>query len=58
MKKQNQSMKYKSAIVGETIAFSIWNKPFKPLGMIPTNILKNYVVVKQRLPYKHMVQTS
>jgi hypothetical protein len=46
--------------VGETIAFSVCNKPFKPLGlprervksreglpeMIPTNILKHYVVVK------------
>jgi hypothetical protein len=29
--KQNQSMKHKSAIVGETITFSICNKPFKPL---------------------------
>jgi hypothetical protein len=50
--KQNQSMKHKSAFVGGTIAFSICNKPFKPLGlsservksreflpeMIPTNI--------------------
>jgi hypothetical protein len=50
--KQNQSMKHKSVVVGETIAFSICNKPFKPLGlpsgrvmscedlpeMIPTNI--------------------
>ena len=50
--KQNQSMKHKSSFVGETIAFSICNKPFKPLGlpsgrvksreglpkMIPTNI--------------------
>jgi hypothetical protein len=54
-------MKYKSSFVGETIAFSICNKPFKPLGlpsgrmksreglprMIPTNILKHYVVDKQ-----------
>jgi hypothetical protein len=54
------------------IAYSICNKPFKPLGlpsgrvksredlpkMISTNILKNYVVVKQRLPHKYMVQTS
>jgi len=45
-------MKHKSSFVGETIAFSICNKPFKPLGlpsgqvkpreglpeMIPTNI--------------------
>jgi hypothetical protein len=47
--------------MGETIAFSTYNKPFKPLGfpsgrvksheslpeMIPTNILKYYVVIKQ-----------
>jgi hypothetical protein len=59
--KKNQSMKHKSAVMGETIAFSICNKPFKPLGiprgrvkshedlteMIPTNILKHYVVDKQ-----------
>jgi hypothetical protein len=46
-------MKYKSSFVGETIVFSICNKPFKPLelprgrvksheglpGMIPTNIM-------------------
>jgi len=52
--KQNQSMKHKSSFVGETIAFSICNKLFKPLGLpsewvkscvgllriIPTNILK------------------
>jgi hypothetical protein len=45
-------MKHKSSFVGETIAFSVCNKPFKPLGppsgrvksreslpeMIPTNI--------------------
>jgi hypothetical protein len=45
-------MKHKSSFVGETITFSICNKPFKPLGlpsgrvksredlpeMIPTNI--------------------
>jgi hypothetical protein len=61
--KQNQSMKHKSIVVGETIAFNICNKPFKPLGlssgrvksregfpgMIPTNILKHYVIVKQRI---------
>jgi hypothetical protein len=45
-------MKHKSSFVGDTIAFSVCNKPFKPLGlhsgrvksreglpeMIPTNI--------------------
>jgi hypothetical protein len=54
-------MKHKSSFMGETIAFSVCNKPFKPLGllrgrvksreglsgMIPTNILTHYVVVKQ-----------
>jgi len=59
--KQNQSMKHKSAIVGETIAFSICNEPFKPLGilrgrvksreglttMIPTNTLKHYVLTNK-----------
>jgi hypothetical protein len=54
-------MKHKSSFVREAIAFSVCNKPFKPLGllrgrmkscegltgMIPTNILKHYVVDKQ-----------
>jgi hypothetical protein len=54
-------MKDESSFVGETIAFSVCNKPFKSLGlprgrmkscegllgMMPTNILKHYVVVKQ-----------
>jgi hypothetical protein len=54
-------MKHKSSFVGETIAFSICNKPFKPLGlpsgrvksreglpeMIPTNIeVLNYQLSK------------
>jgi hypothetical protein len=65
-------MKHKSSFVGETIEFSICNKPFKPLGlpsgrvksregllgMIPTNILKHYVVDKQGLPHKYMVHIS
>jgi hypothetical protein len=65
-------MKHKSAVVGETIAFSICNKPFKPLRlprgrvksrkglpeMILTNILKHYIVDKQRFSHKHMVHTS
>jgi hypothetical protein len=51
--------------VGETIAFSVCNKPFKLLGlpsgriksreglpgMIPTNILKHYVVEKKTRIY-------
>jgi hypothetical protein len=58
--------------MGETIAFRICNKPFKPLGipkgqmkscegltsMIPTNTLKHYVIDKQWLPHKYMVHTS
>jgi len=54
-------MKHKSAVVGEKIAFSVCNKPFKLLGllsgrvksceslsgMIPTNILKHYIIFKQ-----------
>jgi len=65
-------MKHKSAVVGETIAFSLYNKSFKPLKlpsgrvksreglpeMIPTNILKYYVIAKQWHPHKHMVHTS
>jgi hypothetical protein len=31
--KQNQSMKHKSAVMGETIAFNICNKLFKYLGI-------------------------
>jgi hypothetical protein len=58
--------------MGETIAFSICNKLFKPLGiprglvnshegltaMIPTSILKQYVIDKQGFSHKHMVHTS
>jgi hypothetical protein len=60
-------LKHKSSFVEETIAFSVWNKPFKPLGlpsgrvksreglpgMIPTNILKHYVVEKQESTQTH-----
>jgi hypothetical protein len=56
---------HKSTVVGETIAFNICNKPFKPLGiprgrvksregltaMIPINILKHYVIYKQGFPH-------
>jgi len=65
-------MKHKSPVVGEMIAFSIRNKPFKPLGnprgrvksregltaMIPTNTLNHYVIDKKGLPNKQMVHTS
>ena len=58
--------------MGETIAFSVCNKPFKPLGipsgqvksreglpaMTPTNIFQHYVIDKHELPHKHMVFTS
>jgi hypothetical protein len=70
--KQNQSIKHKSSFVGETIAFSICNKPFKPLGlpsgrvksreglpeMIPTNIEKHYVINQTKIHTQHMVHTS
>ena len=38
--KQNESMKHKSVVVGETIAFSICNKSFKSLG-IPRGRVKS-----------------
>lgn len=58
--------------MGETIAFSICNKHFKPLGlprgrvksleglpeMIHTNISKHFVVDKQWLPHEYMVHIS
>ena len=31
--KHNRNKKHKSAVVGEMVAFSICNKPFKPLGI-------------------------
>jgi hypothetical protein len=31
--KHNKIKKHKSAIVGETVAFGLCNKPFKPLGI-------------------------
>jgi hypothetical protein len=60
-------LKHKSSFVEETIAFSVCNKPFKPLGlpsgrvksreglpgMIPTNILNHYVVEKQESTQTH-----
>jgi len=64
-------MKHKSAFVGETIAFSICNKPFKPLGlpsgrvksredlpeMIPTNIT-TLCCQQERISMQIMVYTS
>ena len=58
--------------MGETIAFGVCNKPFKPLGIpsgrvkfceglreiTPTNIFQHYVIGKHELPHKHMVFTS
>ena len=38
--KQNESKKHKSTVVGETIAFSICKKLFKPLG-IPNGRVKS-----------------
>jgi hypothetical protein len=31
--KHNKNKKHKSAVMGETVAFIICNKPFKPLGI-------------------------
>jgi hypothetical protein len=56
-------MKHKSSFMGEMIAFSIYNKFFKPLGlpsgrvksreglleMIPTNIEKHYVINQTKI---------
>jgi len=56
-------MKHKSSFVGETITFSICNKPFKPLGlpsgrvksreglpeMIPTNIEIRYYQLSKKI---------
>jgi hypothetical protein len=72
MKELNQSIKHKSSFVGEMIAFSICNKPFKPLGlpsgrvnsreglpeMIPTDIEKHYVINQTKPTHKHMVHIS
>jgi hypothetical protein len=58
--------------VGETIAFSVCNKPFKPLGipsgrvksregfsgMTPTKNYWHYVINRQSPSHKHMVHTS
>jgi hypothetical protein len=65
-------MKHKSFFVGETITFSICNKPFKPLGlpsgrvksreglpeMILTNIEMLALSIEQKSTFKHMVHTS
>ena len=56
-------MEYKSSFVGEMIAFSIYNKSFKPLGirsgqvkshgglieMIPTNIVSTILLKRMKL---------
>ena len=69
--KQNESKKYKSTIMRATIALSICNKPFKPLGipdgrvksreglptMTPTSIFQHYVIDKIEFPHKQMVLT-
>ena len=55
--------------MGETIAVSVYNMPFKPLGilsgrvksceglptMTPTNIFSHYVIGKHELSHKHTV---
>ena len=42
--KQNESKKHKSVVVGETNAFSVYNKPFKSLG-IPSGQVKSHEVL-------------
>jgi hypothetical protein len=70
--KQYESKKHKFTVVGETIVFSVCNKPFKPLGipsrlvkshkglpaMTPTNIFQHYVIGEHELPHKHIVFIS
>jgi hypothetical protein len=60
-------MKHKSAVLKETIAFNICNKPFKPLGipkeqvkscedlteMIPTNIVSAISLKRINFPTNH-----
>jgi hypothetical protein len=47
--KQNQSMKHKSSFVGETIAFCISKKPFKPLGL-PSGWVKSREGLSEMIP--------
>jgi hypothetical protein len=42
-------MKHKSSLVGETIAFSICNKPFKPLGL-PSGRVKSRESLPEMIP--------
>jgi hypothetical protein len=42
-------MKHKSSFVGETITFSVCNKPFKPLG-IPSGRVKSREGLKEVTP--------
>jgi hypothetical protein len=42
-------MKHKSSFVGETIVFSICNKPFKPLGL-PSGRLKSREGLPEMIP--------
>ena len=67
-----KAKKHKFAVVGEMIAFTVCNKPFKLLSilsgrvesreglptMTPTNIFQHYVIGKDELPHNHMVFTS
>jgi hypothetical protein len=46
---KNQNMKHKSSFVGETITFSVCNKPFKPLG-IPSGRVKSREGLKEVTP--------
>jgi hypothetical protein len=42
-------MKHKSSFVGETIAFSVCNRPFKPLG-IPSGRVKSREGLTEVMP--------
>jgi hypothetical protein len=42
-------MKHKSSFVGDTIAFSICNKPFKPLGL-PSGRVKSREGLSEMIP--------
>jgi hypothetical protein len=64
--KQNINNYSTSFVVGNTIAFSICNKPFKPLGipsgrvksreglteMLPTNIVHDHIITKNKVSQK------
>ena len=54
--KQNKSKKHKSVVVGETIVFSICNKPFKPIG-IPSGQVKSHKGLLAMTPTNFFLST-